>query len=194
MHASLEISTNPATKVQESRSRRVRATGIYSRMPCHHPDRGLAGYISSAFTKQASQVEAGRRPAGWMADKPGDWLTLGNGGRSSSGLTRPRTADAQEGGEDFLELSLGSIYNNPSSSSLASDDSASSPLDAPHLRLLVALRHSYWALLPRRLPWPPPTATAMAMYSCVILSLRVRMKTVIIRISIIFCPFFFVCM
>lgn len=65
-----------------------------------------------------------------MADKPGDWLTLGNGGRSSSGLTRPRTADAQEGGEDFLELSLGSIYNNPSSSSLASNDSASSPLDA----------------------------------------------------------------
>lgn len=65
-----------------------------------------------------------------MADKPGDWLTLGNGGRSSSGLTRPRAADAEEGGEDFLELSLGSIYNNPSSSSLASNDSASSPLDA----------------------------------------------------------------
>ncbi|CAD6271343.1 unnamed protein product [Miscanthus lutarioriparius] len=51
-----------------------------------------------------------------MADnKPGYSLVPGDGGRAS-GLIRRRTAEEEHGsGNGFLDLSLGSIYNNPSS-------------------------------------------------------------------------------
>lgn len=59
-----------------------------------------------------------------MADnKPGCYtLVSGDGGRASSGrLIRRRIAD-DEGSGGFLDLSLGSIYNNRPSSAVADDD------------------------------------------------------------------------
>lgn len=47
-------------------------------------------------------------------DKPGYSLVPGDGGRAS-GLIRRRTADEGGSGCGFLDLSLGSIYNSPSS-------------------------------------------------------------------------------
>lgn len=80
-------------------------------------------------------------------DKPGYSLVPGDGGRASGLTIRRRTAEEGGSGSGFLDLSLGSIYNNPSS--LADDGfkpaarallpaAAAPPMDASAVPSVIA--------------------------------------------------------